>query len=64
MRYPEARISEVTGITDIKRLALIENYMREVYFYPYKLNSVGFDEFNDAALTCAKELEALSWDFV
>lgn len=63
MRYPEARISEVTGITDLKRLAMVEHYMREMYFYPFLLNSVSSDAFDEGARVSVKELEALDWNF-
>ena len=64
MRYPERRISELTGITDLKRLAMVEHYMREMYFYPWLLNSVSREEFDTGALVSVEELEKMNWDFV
>ena len=64
MRYPERRISELTGITDLKRLAMVEHYMREMYFYPWLLNSVSREEFDKGALVSVEELEKMNWDFV
>lgn len=64
MRYPEERICEVTGIKDMEKIALIEHYMREMYFYPYMLNSVSAEAFNEGARVSVKELEALGWNFV
>ena len=64
MRYPEARISEVTGITDSKRLAMVEHYMREMYFYPWLLNSVSREAFDKGALVSVEELEKINWNFI
>ena len=64
MRYPEQRIHEITGINDPKKLAMVEHYMREMYFYPRMLNSVTAKEFNEGARVSVKELDALSWNFV
>ena len=64
MRYPEARISEVTGITDKRKIELIEHYMSAFYFYPYCLNSVTAAQFDEGALVSVKELEKLGWNFV
>jgi hypothetical protein len=64
MRWPEQRIQEITGITDEKKLSLIEHYMREMYFYPYKLNSVSWEAFEQGVKVSAKELEAIQWDFI
>ena len=64
MRYPEQRIHEITGVSDPKKLAMVEHYMREMYFYPRMLNSVTAKEFNEGARVSVKELDALSWNFV
>jgi hypothetical protein len=64
MRYPEQRIHEITGINDPKKLAMVEHYMRDMYFYPRMLNAVGYDEFTQGACVSVKELDALSWNFV
>lgn len=64
MRYPESRIAEVTGITDMRKIALIEHYMREMHFYPWLLNSVSGEAFDNGALVSVKELEKINWDFV
>lgn len=63
MRYPEERIAEVTGIFDMKKIQLIEHYMREMYFYPYLLNSVSSEAFDEGALVSVKELEKINWNF-
>ena len=64
MRYPEARIAEITGITDKRKIELIEHYMREMYFYPWLLNSVSREAFDKGALVSVEELEKINWDFV
>ena len=64
MRYPEARIQEVTGLVDMRKIALVEHYMREVHFYPWLLNSIDAEAFNSGALVSVKELEKLDWNFV
>ena len=64
MRYPEQRIYEVTGLTDMSKISMVENYMRDMYFYPRMLNSVTAKEFNEGARVSVKELEVLNWKFI
>ena len=64
MRYPEARIQEVTGLTDMCKIALVEHYMREVHFYPWLLNSVDAEAFDNGALVSVEALQRLDWNFV
>lgn len=64
MRYTEERIQEATGLSDMRKIQLVEHYMREMYFYPWLLNSVSREAFDKGALVSVEELEKINWDFI
>ena len=56
-------ISEATGIVDMPKLGMVENYMRNCYFNS-TLDWVDAKTFNKAAKESAIELEMLDWQFI
>jgi len=56
-------ISEATGIVDMPKLGMVENYMRNCYFNS-TLDWVDAKTFNKAAKESAIELEILNWQFI
>ena len=56
-------ISEATGIVDLPKLRMVENYMRNCYFNS-TLDWVDAKTFNKAAKESAIELEMLNWQFI
>ena len=56
-------ISEATGIVDMPKLGMVENYMRNCYFNS-TLDWIDAKTFNKAAKESALELEMLNWQFI
>ena len=56
-------ISEATGIVDMLKLGMVENYMRNCYFNS-TLDWVDAKTFNKAVKESAIELEMLNWQFI
>jgi hypothetical protein len=55
-------IAKATGIDDVNKIDMIEQYMRHVYFHS-TLSWQTQDELNKAARESAAELESINWQF-
>jgi hypothetical protein len=55
-------IAKATGIDDVNKVDMIEQYMRHVYFHS-TLSWQTQDELNKAARESAAELESINWQF-
>jgi hypothetical protein len=55
-------IAKATGLTDIDKIRMVEDYMRQIYFHS-TLNWQTQSQLNRAAKVSAIELEASGWDF-
>lgn len=55
-------IADATGIDSIKKIDMIEEYMRHVYFHS-TLSWQTKEELIAAARESAEELESINWDF-
>jgi hypothetical protein len=62
MNLYQRLISKATGITDIEKVNMVEQYMRTIYFHS-TLSWQTQAQLNRAARESAKELEATGWDF-
>jgi hypothetical protein len=62
MNLYQRMIAKATGIDDVKKVDMIEQYMRQIYFHS-TLSWQTQEELNTAAIESAAELQAINWDF-
>lgn len=62
MNLYQQMIAKATGIDNVKKVDMIEQYMRQIYFHS-TLSWQTKEELNTAALESAAELQAIDWDF-
>lgn len=62
MNMYEQLISEATGIEDIERVRMVEQYMRHIYFHS-TLDWQTEQQLKNAAIMSAEEVAANGWRF-
>jgi hypothetical protein len=62
MTFYSSLIAEATGLIDPKRIDMVEQYMRHVYFHS-TLNWQEMETLYKAARESEQDLELLGWNF-
>jgi hypothetical protein len=55
-------IAKATGIDNVEKINMIEQYMRHIYFHS-TLSWQTQEELNTAAIESAAELQSINWEF-